>query len=75
MIERIDIPMMEINLATHSLTGWPRRGECVHCGANAVVLSSTVESAHYECRGTPTDPRSAYGPDRCGRVFTLRRAS
>ncbi len=65
------LPFMsdEINLATHSLTGWPRVSVCPHCGARSALLVATHDKAHYECRGTPTDPSSAYGPDRCGRVY------
>jgi hypothetical protein len=66
-------PWAQVDLATHSLTGWPHHGACPHCAADAAQLFSTHDSADYECRGTPTDPRSAYGPDRCGRVFTVAR--
>lgn len=52
--------------------GWPIKTTC-ECGARAELLVSTWLDADYECRGTPTDPDSVYGPDRCGKVFTRRR--
>ena len=57
----------------YSITGWPRVGAC-DCGARSAILASTYDSASYECRGTPTDPRSAYGDDRCGRVYDRKRS-
>jgi hypothetical protein len=71
-----DVPFGEINLDTHSLTGWPKTGPC-ECGGEAVMLSASYDSADYECRGTAPNrpPHSAYGTDACGRVFTVRRAS
>jgi hypothetical protein len=56
-----------------TLLGWPKVVECVRCGKPSVHLCSSYASADYECRGTPVDPRSAYGPDRCGHVFRLDR--
>ena len=55
----------------YAITGWPKKGPCVKCGAPSALLVSTGEGAQYECRGTPTDPRSAYGDDRCGAVFAV----
>lgn len=55
-----------------SITGWPH--ETTHeCGARAALLVSTYYNADYECRGTPTDPHSAYGPDGCGAIFERTR--
>lgn len=56
----------------YSITGWPREDVC-DCGARAVILVATYDDASYECRGTPTDPHSGYGPDGCGAVFTRER--
>lgn len=69
----VDTPWAEIDLNTHSLTGWPKRGRCTRCGADAALLTATRPSADYECRGTPTDSHSAYGPDRCGAIFRVKR--
>lgn len=54
-----------------NMLGWRREVPCTHCGARSHMLLSTWLDAHYECCGTPTEPRSAYGPDRCGRTFVL----
>jgi hypothetical protein len=65
---------LAIDLATHSILGWPR--EITHsCGARAAMLSAVYPEADYECRGTPTEEWSAYGPDRCGKVFVVVRAN
>lgn len=63
----------DIDLDTHSLTGWPRKGKCTQCGAPAALLWATGEDAQYECRGTPAEPSSAYGDDRCGASFVVQR--
>lgn len=59
----------------HAITGWPLRGDCPHCGGEAVLLLSMVDFGQYECRGTPErrQPNSAYSDDRCGRVFRVKR--
>jgi hypothetical protein len=68
---RLDVPMSEIDLDTHSLTGWPHKTTC-ECGARAVMLWACVDRASYECRGTPPPASSsAYGEDRCGKVFKV----
>ena len=61
-------------MADLSLLGWPKTTECTHCGARSALLVSTGVSASYECRGTPTEEWSAYGPDRGGRVFEIMRS-
>jgi hypothetical protein len=61
------------NNEDYSITGWPKKGDCTHCGAPSVFLWGMYAEAEYECRGNPTDPRSAYGPDRCGAVFIVTR--
>lgn len=66
---RLDVPMKDIDLSTHSLTGWPHKTTC-ECGARAVLLCATIYDASYECRGTPHGT-SDYGDDRCGRVFSV----
>lgn len=58
---------------THTMLGWPHEGTC-DCGAKAALLFCTLNGASYECRGTPDDPTtSAYGDDRCGKVFDVKR--
>lgn len=76
LIVPTDVPWGEVNLDTHSLTGWPRTGSC-ECGGEAVMLSASYDSADYECCGTPAlrPPESVYATDACTRVFTVRRAS
>jgi hypothetical protein len=54
--------------------GWDKIIECIHCGKPSALLGATYDKAEYECRGNPTDPKSAYGDDRCGRVFTVECA-
>lgn len=61
-----DTPWDEIDLSTHSLTGWPHRAECPHCAGELCLLVATHDHASYECRGSlPHPPRSAYSADRC----------
>lgn len=72
MTSRLEPFSESIDLATHSLTGWPKRDACATCGAQTALLCATGQSATYECRGTPTEPMSAYGPDRCGAVYEVR---
>lgn len=57
-----------------TVTGWPRETSCPRCGRTAVILSSTMLNASYECRGDP-DPatNSAYAPDACVLVFQARK--
>lgn len=56
----------------HSITGWPKVGQCA-CGARSVMCVATHDLATYECRGTPVDPHSDYGPDGCGKVYEVKR--
>lgn len=57
-----------------TLTGWTDAARC-RCGGWGVHLSSTWESASYECRGTPglRTGSSCYAPDACKLVFRLHR--
>ncbi|GAC1533579.1 MAG: hypothetical protein NVS3B1_27930 [Marmoricola sp.] len=72
MTIRLDPFSDNIDLATHSLNGWPHYDVCSHCGARSALLCATLQRAHYECRGTPIEPKSAYGPDRCGAVYEVK---
>lgn len=65
-IKRTKVGMAEIDLKTHGLTGWPHVGQCPHCGAPAVHLSSTVNRAHYECRGRNGDYTGSPTRGYCG---------
>jgi hypothetical protein len=42
-------PYGEIDLATHSLTGWPKTGTCEHDGGRLNLLVATQDHASYEC--------------------------
>lgn len=68
MIAPLDVPMAEIDLETHTLLGWPRRGVCPNNSDHeAALLVAVHDHASYECRGTPSkrEDRSAYSDDRC----------
>lgn len=69
-----DTPMAQIDLRTHSLTGWPQRAECPHCGGELVLLVAQHARASYECRGSLPHPAgSAYTDDRCRGQWSVQR--
>lgn len=73
-MQPVNTPMPDIDLQTHSLTGWPQRGECPHCGGELCLLVATYGGASYECRGSlPHPPKSAYSADRCAGKNSIQR--
>lgn len=71
-VQPIDIPIVDIDLRTHGLTGWPKLAPC-ECGDVLHSLWSTYDHAVYECRGPIVDRQ--YTRSKCGgKIYRFERA-
>jgi hypothetical protein len=52
----LDVSISEIDLSTHSLTGWPDKAVCEHCGGELVLLVATYE-VYFNAGGYEPDHR------------------